>query len=89
MFPILHRRFGEDGIIQGLFEMAGIPYVGENVAALSISMDKEKAKIVWKFNTPSLYSCGGFNTPTLASGLLIFSYLLASTPPICKKAHTI
>ena len=55
MFPILHRRFGEDGIIQGLFEMAGIPYVGENVAALSISMDKEKAKIVWELDTPPLY----------------------------------
>ena len=55
MFPVLHGRFGEDGTIQGLFEMAGIPYVGENVTASSISMDKEKTKIVWELDTPPLY----------------------------------
>lgn len=50
VFPVLHGRFGEDGTIQGLFEMAGIPYVGGNVAASSISMDKEKTKIVWEYS---------------------------------------
>lgn len=47
MFPVLHGRNGEDGAIQGLFEVAGIPYVGCNVAASAICMDKDYAhKIV-------------------------------------------
>lgn len=49
IFPILHGRFGEDGTIQGLFEMADIPYVGGSVMASSLSMDKEKTKIVWDY----------------------------------------
>jgi len=47
-FPVLHGSSGEDGTIQGLFEMAGIPYVGGGVLASSVSMDKEKAKIIWQ-----------------------------------------
>ncbi len=39
-FPILHGTFGEDGCIQGLFELMGIPYVGSNVLASAIGMDK-------------------------------------------------
>ena len=39
-FPVLHGPFGEDGTIQGLFEMAGIPYVGCGVLASSVAMDK-------------------------------------------------
>lgn len=47
MFPVLHGKNGEDGTIQGLFEIAGIPYVGCNVASSSICMDKDYAhKIV-------------------------------------------
>lgn len=48
VFPVLHGMFGEDGTIQGLFEMAGIPYVGGGVLASSTSMDKEKTKIIWQ-----------------------------------------
>jgi D-alanine-D-alanine ligase len=44
LFPVLHGTFGEDGTIQGLFEMAGIPYVGCGVAASAIAMDKAIAK---------------------------------------------
>lgn len=47
-FPVLHGTFGEDGTIQGLFEMADIPYVGGGVMASSVAMDKEKTKIVWQ-----------------------------------------
>lgn len=47
-FPVLHGSFGEDGTIQGLFEMADIPYVGGSVMSSSIAMDKEKTKILWQ-----------------------------------------
>jgi len=40
MFPLLHGTFGEDGTIQGLFEMAGVPYVGAGVLASAAGMDK-------------------------------------------------
>jgi len=49
VFPVLHGSFGEDGTIQGLFEMAGIPYVGGGVLASSAAMDKEKTKIIWQY----------------------------------------
>lgn len=45
-FPILHGTFGEDGTVQGLLELAGLPYVGAGVMASSISMDKEMMKRV-------------------------------------------
>src|ERR1700740_1774883 len=48
VFPVLHGTFGEDGTVQGLLEMAGLPYVGAGVLASSISMDKEMMKRVAK-----------------------------------------
>jgi len=44
VFPVLHGRFGEDGTIQGLLEMAGTPYVGSGVLASAVGMDKEFTK---------------------------------------------
>jgi D-alanine-D-alanine ligase len=44
VFPVLHGPFGEDGTIQGLLEMAGLPYVGAGVLASAAGMDKEFAK---------------------------------------------
>lgn len=44
VFPVLHGAFGEDGTIQGMLEMAGIPYVGAGVFASAAAMDKEFAK---------------------------------------------
>ena len=44
VFPVLHGRFGEDGTIQGLLEMAGVPYVGPGVFASAAAMDKEFSK---------------------------------------------
>jgi D-alanine-D-alanine ligase len=44
IFPVLHGTFGEDGTVQGLFELADLPYVGAGVLASSVSMDKEMMK---------------------------------------------
>jgi D-alanine-D-alanine ligase len=44
VFPALHGAYGEDGTIQGMLEMAGIPYVGANVFASAAAMDKEFTK---------------------------------------------
>jgi len=47
VLPILHGPFGEDGTIQGLLEMAGVPYVGAGVLASAVSLDKEYMKLVF------------------------------------------
>lgn len=44
VFPVIHGALGEDGTIQGLFELANIPYVGCGLLASSVGMDKEVAK---------------------------------------------
>jgi D-alanine-D-alanine ligase len=48
VFPVLHGTFGEDGTIQGLLEMAELPYVGAGVMASAISMDKGMTKRLCK-----------------------------------------
>ena len=45
VFPVLHGPFGEDGTVQGLCEMARVPYVGAGVAASAIAMDKALFKV--------------------------------------------
>ena len=45
VFPVLHGPFGEDGTIQGLFEMVDVPYVGCTTLGSAITMDKEKTKV--------------------------------------------
>lgn len=47
IFPVLHGEYGEDGTIQGLFEMSGIKYVGMGVGASANGMDKTFSKIVF------------------------------------------
>ena len=47
VFPVLHGPFGEDGTIQGLLEMAGIPYVGSGVLASAAAMDKGVMKTMF------------------------------------------
>lgn len=49
-FPILHGTFGEDGAIQGVFELMGIPYVGCNVLSSAVGMDKITSKMVLRQN---------------------------------------
>lgn len=44
IFPLLHGPYGEDGTIQGLFEIAGLPYIGCGVLASALGMDKDVAK---------------------------------------------
>ena len=46
VFPVLHGENGEDGAMQGLLQMAGIPYVGPHIAASAVSMDKTLTKLV-------------------------------------------
>lgn len=46
-FPLLHGAYGEDGTIQGLFEMAGMAYVGSGVLASAVAMDKSFAKPIY------------------------------------------
>jgi D-alanine-D-alanine ligase len=48
VFPVLHGTYGEDGTIQGLLEMAGIPYVGCGVLASSTGMDKVTMKTLFR-----------------------------------------
>jgi D-alanine-D-alanine ligase len=47
VFPVLHGPFGEDGTIQGMLEIAGIPYVGSGVLASAVAMDKSFAKPIF------------------------------------------
>jgi D-alanine-D-alanine ligase len=48
VFPILHGPFGEDGTVQGLLKIMGVPFVGPSVLASAIGMDKEVAKRLWR-----------------------------------------
>ena len=58
-FPVLHGKNGEDGTVQGLLTLAGIPYVGSNVVSSAVCMDKVFAKMVLEYHgipqTPYLY----------------------------------
>jgi D-alanine-D-alanine ligase len=47
IFPVLHGPFGEDGTIQGLLELANVPYVGAGVLASAVGMDKGMMKVVF------------------------------------------
>jgi D-alanine-D-alanine ligase len=48
VFPVLHGPFGEDGTVQGLLELAGVPYVGAGVTASGVAMDKDLFKAVMR-----------------------------------------
>jgi D-alanine-D-alanine ligase len=48
VFPVLHGPFGEDGTVQGLLELAGVPYVGAGVGASALCMDKDLFKAVMR-----------------------------------------
>ncbi len=48
VFPLIHGPFGEDGTLQGLLELAGIPYVGAGVMASAVGMDKVVQKAVFR-----------------------------------------
>ena len=46
VFPVLHGKNGEDGSVQGLLQLAGLPFVGANVSASAVAMDKSLTKLV-------------------------------------------
>ncbi|MEO1230193.1 MAG: D-alanine--D-alanine ligase [Myxococcota bacterium] len=48
VFPALHGRFGEDGTVQALLEVARLPYVGSGVGASALAMDKARAKAIFR-----------------------------------------
>jgi D-alanine-D-alanine ligase len=48
VIPVLHGTYGEDGTLQGLLEMANLPYAGCGVLGSALGMDKEKAKLIFK-----------------------------------------
>ncbi|NMD43758.1 MAG: D-alanine--D-alanine ligase [Firmicutes bacterium] len=48
IFPVLHGPFGEDGTVQGLFELSGLPYVGSGVLSSAAAMDKVVMKILFQ-----------------------------------------
>ncbi len=48
VFPVLHGPYGEDGTVQGLLELAGLPYVGAGVLSSSVGMDKVVMKILFQ-----------------------------------------
>ena len=52
VLPLLHGPFGEDGTVQGLLELADVPYVGAGVLGSALAMDKAKAKEVLRPGRP-------------------------------------
>lgn len=48
VFPVLHGTYGEDGTVQGLLEMANVPYVGSGVAGSAVGMDKALMKVLFR-----------------------------------------
>ena len=59
VFPLLHGPYGEDGTLQGLLELAGVPYVGSGVLASAAAMDKEYMKLLF---TARGLTVGGYET---------------------------
>ena len=47
IFPVLHGPYGEDGTVQGLLELANVPYIGAGVAASALGMDKALMKVLF------------------------------------------
>src|SRR6478672_8334941 len=70
-FIALHGRWGEDGCIQGLLEMLGIPYTGSDVMASALAMHKAKAKELFRlYNlpTPAYYTLTGVDEVAAVHG---------------------
>ena len=61
VFPVLHGPFGEDGTIQGLLELAGVPYVGSGVLASAAAMDKAHCKALLSAHNVAVVPWFGFH----------------------------
>lgn len=67
VFPVLHGKLGEDGAIQGLLELAGIPYVGCDVQSSALCMDKSLAYLIARdagIATPDFWTIGAHDRVT-------------------------
>ena len=53
VFPVVHGPYGEDGTLQGLLELANVPYVGAGVLASAVGMDKAIAKVLFRAHGPA------------------------------------
>ena len=69
IFPVLHGTFGEDGTIQGLFEIAEVAYVGAGVLGSSLGMDKAVFKDVMRTNGIPVVESATFTRSQIESGL--------------------
>jgi D-alanine-D-alanine ligase len=69
-FVLLHGRGGEDGTVQGLLELMGIPYTGSGVLASATAMDKQRSKIVYEHASLKTPRSVCFSKDTCAGGLL-------------------
>jgi D-alanine-D-alanine ligase len=76
-FPVLHGTFGEDGTIQGLFEMAGVGYVGAGVLGSSVGMDKALFKDVMRAH----------DIPSVASLLVLRSEIEQDLDSVIRKTE--
>jgi len=74
-FPVLHGPYGEDGTIQGLFELANVPYVGAGVMASAVGMDKSIAKV--------LFAARGL--PTAAVDTIQRADWMANRPAVLRR----
>jgi D-alanine-D-alanine ligase len=61
LFPILHGTYGEDGTVQGMFELMGIPFVGSSVLGSSVGMDKIAMKTIFRDAGIPIVQFIGFN----------------------------
>ena len=73
-FPILHGTFGEDGTVQGLLELADLPYVGAGVMASAISMDKEMMKRVCRERGLPVVEYVSFDRDTIDAAQVPFDF---------------
>jgi D-alanine--(R)-lactate ligase len=72
VFPVLHGKTGEDGTIQGLLELSGIPYVGCDVQSSTICMDKSLAYMVAAhagISIPKFWLCDSSGMPSIESSI--------------------
>jgi D-alanine-D-alanine ligase len=84
VFPLLHGAYGEDGTIQGLLEMAGVPYVGAGVFASAAAMDKEFAK---KLTTAAGIPCGPYTVLRAGESLTAAEQERLGLPVFVKPAR--
>ena len=79
VFPVLHGTFGEDGTLQGLFELAELAYVGPGVLGAALAMDKVLFKDVMR----------AYQIPVLESGLVLRSQLEKDPEAVLKQMEEI